>query len=100
LTKADILGDNVPVAFENNGEMIVTFGDTIVAANYASWADVQNSFLWQAHDPIARSTTATVSDGLLLNFFLNGNHGLEVQPPPQPNGTAVDMGIDNTPNRP
>jgi uncharacterized protein (TIGR03437 family) len=78
--------------------MIVTFGDTIGAANYGAWADVQNSFLWQAHDPIARSTTANASDGLLLNFFLSGNHGLEVQPPPQSNGTPVDMGIDNVPN--
>lgn len=32
LTKADVLGDDVPVVFENNGEMIVTFGDTIGAA--------------------------------------------------------------------
>jgi uncharacterized protein (TIGR03437 family) len=97
-TKADVLGDDVPVAFENDGELIVTFGDTIGAANYGAWADVQNSFLWQAHDPIARSTTLNASDGLLLSFFLDGNHGLEVQPPPQPNGTPVSMGIDDVPN--
>jgi uncharacterized protein (TIGR03437 family) len=98
LTNADVLGDDVPVVFENNGEMIVTFGDTIGAANYAAWADVTNPFLWQAHDPIAHSTTANASDGLLLSFFLNGTHGLEVQPPPQPDGTPVDMTIDNVPN--
>jgi uncharacterized protein (TIGR03437 family) len=97
-TKADVLGDDVPVAFENNGELIVTFGDTIGAAGYGAWTTVQNSFLWQAHDPIARSTTANASDGLLLDFFLSGTHGLEVQPPPQPNGTPVDMGTDNTPS--
>jgi uncharacterized protein (TIGR03437 family) len=97
-TKADVLGDDVPVAFENNGELIVTFGDTIGAAGYSAWTTVQNSFLWQAHDPIARSTTANAADGLLLNFFLNGTHGLEVQPPPQPNGTPVNMGIDDVPN--
>ncbi len=97
LTKADILGNDVPVVFENNGEMIVTFGDTIGAAGYSAWSSVQNSFLWGAHDPIARSTTANASDGLLLNFFLNGNHGLEVLPPPQPDGTPVNMGVDNTP---
>ena len=68
LTKADILGNDVPVVFENNGEMIVTFGDTIGASGYAPWSGVQNSFLWQAHDPIARSTTLNASDGLLLNF--------------------------------
>ncbi|MGO9094685.1 MAG: DUF4185 domain-containing protein [Bryobacteraceae bacterium] len=98
LTKADILGDDVPVAFENNGELIVTFGDTIGAAGYGAWADVQNTFLWHAHDPIARSTTANASDGLLLDFFLSGNHGLEIEPPPQPDGTPVDMGVDNTPS--
>ena len=97
-TKADVLGDDVPVAFEHNGELIVTFGDTIGAYNYGAWTSVQNSFQWQAHDPIARSTTANASDGLLLNFFLNGNHGLEVQPPPQPNGTPVAMGIDDIPH--
>ena len=97
-TKADILGDDVPVAFEHNGELIVTFGDTIGAAGYNPWTNVQNSFQWQAHDPIARSTTANASAGLTLNFFLSGNHGLEVQPPPQPDGTPVDMGADNVPN--
>ncbi len=98
LTNADILGDDVPVVFENNGEMIVTFGDTIGASGYAAWSDVQNSFLWQAHDPIGRSTTANASDGLLINFFPSGaSHALEVLPPPQPNGTPVDMGVDNTP---
>ncbi len=97
-TKADVLGDDVPVAFEHNGELVMTFGDTIGAAGYGKWTNVQNSFQWQAHDPIARSTTQNASDGLLLNFFLSGNHGLEVQPPPQPNGTPVDMGADNVPN--
>jgi Domain of unknown function (DUF4185) len=91
------LGDDVPVAFEHNGELIVTFGDTIGAAGNSAWTSVQNSFQWHAHDSIARSTTANASDGLMLNFFLNGNHGLEVLPPPQPDGTPVDMGIDNTP---
>ncbi|MGD0947978.1 MAG: DUF4185 domain-containing protein [Candidatus Binatia bacterium] len=97
-TKADVLGDDVPVAFEHNGELIVTFGDTIGAAGYSAWTNVQNSFLWGAHDPIARSTTTSAADGLLLNFFLNGTHGLEVLPPPQPDGTAVDMGVDNVPH--
>ncbi len=31
-TKAHVLRDDVPVAFENNGELIVTFVDTIGAA--------------------------------------------------------------------
>src|ERR1019366_194060 len=97
-TKADVLGDDVPAAFVNNGELIVTFGDTIGAAGYGAWTNVQNSFLWQSRDPIARSTTANASDGLLLNFFPNGNHGLAVLPPPQPNGTPVDMGVDNVPH--
>jgi uncharacterized protein (TIGR03437 family) len=97
-TKADVLGDDVPVAFEHNGELIVTFGDTIGTAAYGPWTNVQNSFIWGAHDPIARSTTANAADGLLLNFFLNGTHALEVLPPPQPDGTPVDVGIDNVPH--
>ncbi len=98
LTNADVLGDDVPVAFEHNGELIVTFGDTIGALGNAAWSDVQNPFNWGAHDPIAHSNTANASDGLLLNFFGSGNHALEVLPPPQPNGTPVDMGPDNVPN--
>jgi uncharacterized protein (TIGR03437 family) len=97
-TNADILGDDVPIVFENNGEMIVTFGDTIGALGYGKWTNSTNTFQWAAHDPIARSTTVNASDGLLLNFFLSGNHGLEIQPPPQPDGTPVDMGADNVPN--
>jgi uncharacterized protein (TIGR03437 family) len=98
LSKADVMGDDVPVVFENNGEMILTFGDTFGASTFAPWSDVTNSFVWGAHDPIARSTTAAASDGLVLNYFLNGNHALEILPPPQPNGTAVDMGTDNIPH--
>jgi uncharacterized protein (TIGR03437 family) len=98
-TKADILGDDVPVSFEHNGELIVTFGDTIGAASYyPAWTNIQNSFKWDAHDPIARSTTLHAQDGLLLNFFLNGNHGLEILPPPQSNGTPVDMTVDDVPH--
>jgi hypothetical protein len=41
-TKADVLGNDTPVVFENNGEMIITFGDTIGAAGYAAWTTVQN----------------------------------------------------------
>lgn len=98
LTRADIMGDDVPVVFENNGEMIITFGDTFGAQGNSAWSDVTNTFSWGAHDPIARSTTANAADGLLLNFFLNGNHGLEVLPPPQPDGIPVDMGTDNIPH--
>jgi len=97
-TKADVLGDDVPVAFEHNGELIVTFGDTIGAAGYSPWTNAQNSFQWNSHDPIARSTTANAQDGLALNFFLSGNHGLEVLPPPQPDGTPVAMGADDVPS--
>lgn len=97
-TRADVLGDDVPVVFEHNGEMILTFGDTIGAAGYGKYTSLTNSFQWNAHDPIAHSTTANASDGLLLNFFLSGNHGLEVAPPPQPDGTAVNMAADNVPN--
>jgi len=99
-TNADVLGDDVATSFENNGELIMMFGDTIgaTAAYYPTYIAFQNTFQWNAHDPIARSTTLHAEDGLLLNFFQSGNHGLEVAPPPQPNGTAVDMGAFNVPN--
>src|SRR5580704_14865984 len=99
-TKADVLGDDVATSFENNGELIMMFGDTIGANNAYNpmWIGFENTFNWGAHDPIARSTTVHAEDGLLLNFFLSGNHGLEVAPPPQPNGTPVDMGAFNVPN--
>ena len=47
-SRADVLGDDVPVAFEHNGELIVTFGDTIGAAGYSAWTNVKNSFEWNA----------------------------------------------------
>jgi uncharacterized protein (TIGR03437 family) len=99
-TNADVLGDDVATSFENNGELIMMFGDTIGASAVYNpmWIGFENTFAWNAHDPIARSTTLHAEDGLLLNFFLSGNHGLEVAPPPQPNGTPVDMGAFNVPN--
>ena len=99
-TKADVLGDDVATSFENNGELIMMFGDTIGAdaSQYPLYIGFENTFKWNAHDPIARSTTLHAEDGLLLNFFLSGSHGLEVAPPPQPNGTAIDMGAYNVPD--
>ncbi len=99
-TNADILGNDVATSFENNGELIMMFGDTIGATSafYPMWIAFQNTFGWDAHDPIARSTTQHAEDGLLLNFFLSGNHGLEVAPPPQANGMAIDMGANNVPD--
>jgi uncharacterized protein (TIGR03437 family) len=98
-TNGDVLGDDVATSFENNGELIMMFGDTIGAtADYSAWIGFLNAFAWDAHDPIARSATLHAEDGLLLNFFLSGNHALEVAPPPQPDGTPVDMGAFNVPN--
>jgi uncharacterized protein (TIGR03437 family) len=98
-TNGDVLGDDVATSFENNGELIMMFGDTIGAtADYSPWIGFLNAFAWNAHDPIARSTTLHAEDGLLLNFFLSGNHALEVAPPPQPDGAPVDMGAFNVPN--
>jgi hypothetical protein len=94
-TQADVLGDDVATSFENNGELIMMFGDTIGATstNYPTYINFENPFNWMAHDPIARSTTQHAEDGLLLNFFLDGDHGLEVG-----KGTAIDMGADNVPD--
>ena len=98
-TKADILGDDVASSFEHNGELIMMFGDTIGTDQYyPTWVSFQNTFKWNAHDPIARSTTQHAEDGLLLDFFLDGSHGLEVQPPAQPDGTPVNMAVDNVPD--
>jgi len=99
-TRADVLGDDVATSFENNGELIMMFGDTIGATGgfYPAYIDFENTFAWDAHDPIARSTTQKASDGLLLDFFLSGNHALEVLPPLQPDGTAVDMGPFDVPD--
>jgi len=98
-TNADVLGDDVATSFENNGELIMMFGDTIGATSGQSmYIGFLNSFDWNAHDPIAKSTTLHAEDGLLLNFFLSGSHGLEVAPPPQPNGTPIDMGAYNVPD--
>jgi uncharacterized protein (TIGR03437 family) len=99
-TNGDVLGDDVATSFENNGQLIMMFGDTVGAstAYYPTYIGLQNSFAWAAHDPIASSTTAHAEDGLLLKFFMSGNHALEVAPPPQPNGTPVDMGAYNVPN--
>ena len=44
-TKADVLGDDVPVAFEHNGELIVTFGDTVGAAGNSAWTK-RAEFVW------------------------------------------------------
>src|ERR1700691_1821295 len=99
-TNGDVLGDDVATSFENNGELIMMFGDTIgaTAAYNPTYIGFLNTFAWNAHDPIARSTTVHAEDGLLLNFFSNGTHALEVAPPPQPDGTPVDMGAFNVPN--
>ena len=94
------MGDDVATSFEGNGELIMMFGDTIgaTAAYNPTYIGFLNSFDWNAHDPIARSTTQHAEDGLLINFFMSGNHALEVAPPPQPDGTPVDMGAFNVPN--
>src|SRR5580658_4143641 len=79
-TNGDVLGDDVATSFENNGELIMMFGDTIGAnsAFYPTYIGFENTFSWDAHDPIGHSTTAHAEDGLLLNFFPSGNHALEV----------------------
>ena len=75
-TNGDVLGDDVATSFENNGQLIMMFGDTIGAgsAYNPTYIGFQNSFSWNAHDPIGYSTTLHAEDGLLLNFFMSGNH--------------------------
>src|SRR5580693_4078476 len=58
-TKADVLGDDVATSFENNGELIMMFGDTIGANSsyFPAYIGFVTAFAWDAHDPIASSTT-------------------------------------------
>jgi hypothetical protein len=99
-SRADVLGTDVPQVFEHDGEMIITFGDTFGADRVRSpkWIGFQKRFQWKQHDPIGRSKTARVGDGLLIDFFMDGAHALEVLPPPQPDGTPVEMGADDVPS--
>src|SRR5579871_3027262 len=54
LTNADVLRDDVPVAFEHTGAPIASCGDTSGAAGSRAWTSVQNTLERQAYDPIAR----------------------------------------------
>jgi len=98
-TRADVLGDDVPVVFEHRGEMLITFGDTFGAdsTRYPEWVSFENTFQWAAHDPIARSTSTDPGAPLQLDFFLDGNHALEVLPKTS-GGVAVPMGADDVPS--
>jgi hypothetical protein len=99
-TRADVLGNDVPAVFEHGGEMIITFGDTFGADNdrYPKWVSFKKPFQWKSHDPIAHSNTLKASDGLLVDFFMDGDHALVVHPPPQPDGKPVPMGADDVPS--
>src|SRR5579862_4267245 len=99
-TRADVLGNDVPVVFEHGGEMIITFGDTFGAdqVRYPKWVSFKKPFQWKSHDPIAHSNTLKASDGMLVDFFMKGDHALEVLPPPQPDGKRVNMGADDVPS--
>lgn len=97
---ADILGDDVGSSFESNGQLIMTFGDTIGADSTYSpaWTSVYNPYLWQAHDPIGYSTTRRAEDGLRIDFTPMDGHAQEVLPTNQPDGNPVSMGADDVPD--
>ncbi len=104
-TRADVLGAPIGASFEDDGKLIFLFADTIGAtigngdenAYYPTWIGFPNTFRWSARDPIGWSSTERAEDGLLVNFFTDGNHALAVEPPPQPDGEKVDMGPDDFP---
>ncbi len=104
-SRADVLGAPIGASFEDNGKLVFLFADTIGATTgngdenpyYPTWTRVQNTYKWAAGDPVAWSTTGRAEEGLLVNFFMDGNHALAVKPPPQPGGQAVDMGPDDFP---
>lgn len=83
VTRFNILGTDISSSFEDNGKVIFVFGDTISG----------NSVKFQAHDPIASSTSTDPESGLLLNFFTNADGSpLFVEPP------GIAMGADDVPN--
>lgn len=104
-SRADVLGAPIGASFEDDGKLVLLFADTIGAttgggdgnAYYPTWTRVSDTFKWNAGDPMGWSSTRRAEDGLLVNFFMDGNHALPVQPPPQPDGTAADMGPDDFP---
>ena len=62
VTRFHILGTDNGGSFEDNGKLIVLFGDTIADTN-----------IWEYHaaDPLSWSTNTDGDSGLLLNFYTN-----------------------------
>jgi hypothetical protein len=90
VTRFNILGSDTAYSFENNGNLIFLFGDTI--------SQDTTSVNYHAADPLAWSTNMEGETPLLLNFFTNnpisatGFTPLFVQP------AGIKMGPDDVPN--
>jgi hypothetical protein len=85
LTRFNIAGNDNGRAFEANGKLFFSFGDTI-SSNPSAVA-------YKAGDPIAWSTSTNPEQGLLLNFYTKSDGSpLFVKPP------GVAMGGDDIPN--
>jgi hypothetical protein len=100
ITRGDIVGDDVAYSFESNGQLVMTFGDTIGAYSPYSptWTSVVNPYAWGAHDPIGFSNTLRAEDGLLLTFPPQDGHAQEILPSDQPDGKKVQTGPDDVAN--
>ncbi len=85
VTRYDILGNDIASSFEDNGRALFLFGDTISSDT--------SKVKYNAHDPIAWSTSTDPTEGLVLNFYTNADGTpLFVEPP------GVAMGPDDVPN--
>jgi hypothetical protein len=85
VTRFNVLGNDIGSSFEDNGRLMILFGDTIPGDNKV--------VKYNAHDTFAWSASTDPEAGLVLNFFTNGDGTpLFVEPP------GVPMGIDDVPN--
>lgn len=85
VTRFNILGNDIGYSFEDNGKALFLFGDTISGDT--------STVKYNAHDPIAWSTSTDPEKGLVLNFYTNADGTpLFVEPP------GVPMGADDVPH--
>jgi len=84
-TRYNIFGTDIGSSFEDNGKLLILFGDTRSVD--------ENAVNFHAGDPIGWSNTTDGESGLLLNFFTQGSGlPLFVSPP------GVKMGADDLAN--
>lgn len=98
-TKYDVLGTDLGYSFEHKGKVIFLFGDTVgrVKQFYPRYISSIDPFDYDAHDPMAYSSTSRPEDGLLINFFTNPDGSTLLVEPQYTDGTYLPMTGDDTP---